>query len=59
MSAQIKTPWAVVNDGSHQWATWTVYENGERQGCFYHEQEARDWIARAEFFRARSVQSCT
>jgi hypothetical protein len=45
--------WTVINDASHQWATWTVYENGTRQGCFYHEQEARDWIKRAEFFRQR------
>jgi hypothetical protein len=45
--------WVVVNDASNQWATWTVYENGTRQGSFYHEQEARDWIKRCEFFRMR------
>jgi hypothetical protein len=51
--------WTVVNDGSNQWATWTVYENGIRQGCFYHEHEAREWIKRAEFFRQRVTGDLT
>ena len=49
--------WTVVNDASHQWATWTVYENGVRQGCFYHEHEAREWIKRHEFFKTRGYTS--
>jgi hypothetical protein len=48
--------WTVVNDASHQWATWTVYENGVRQGCFYHEHEAREWIKRHEFFQNRKIE---
>jgi hypothetical protein len=49
--------WEVKNDASNMWATWTVYENGVRQGCFYHEHEAREWIKRAEFFRQRVASS--
>ena len=45
--------YAVKNDSSHMWATWTVYKDGVRMGCFYHEAECHEWIKRHEFFIGR------